>query len=187
MHALCLSCWPRVHAHRSKLLCALLWTCADCARRASVRRSSSSSLDGAGGGSGDGDDDSNNDGAPPLGVVLAANHAAIDAETDKAVRAHAARLGALVLLLADGNDGESTPSARTTLRDVCAAVTALRPAGAAMERLADRTLSLAGGERGREAFAAASTSGELGGGEGSRNSSADGHRGDLEREMGKAC
>ncbi|CAM9307938.1 unnamed protein product [Pylaiella littoralis] len=153
VHTLCLSCWPRVHAHASKLLCSLLWTCADCARRASVRRGSSSSRGGAGG-NGDGDD--TYDGAPPLGVELAANHAAIDAETDRAVRAHATRLGALVLLLAGGNGGggggggeRTTSSARATLREVCAAVATLRPAGAAMEQLADRTFLLER-ERGRE-------------------------------------
>ena len=142
MHALCVSCWPRVHAHASKLLCALLWTCGDCARRALVRKSA------AGGGSGGDDGEA---AALPLGVVLAANHAAIDASVDEAVRAHATRLGALVLLLAGGGgDGggdhhagentttsTTTSTARETLKEICSAVSALRPAGSAMERLAD--------------------------------------------------
>lgn len=150
VHALCLSCWPRVHAHASKLLCALLWTSGDCARRDFVRKSCSPTDRDRGGGGGEA-------AGLPLGVVLAANHAAIDASADEAVREHATRLGALVLLLAgdgdssggggsggDGGDGGGSirPSARATLREICSAVSALQPAGAAMEQLADRALLL---------------------------------------------
>lgn len=158
VHALCLSCWPRVHAHASKLLCALLWTCGDCTRRASVRKSCSSTDGGRGGGGGGAAT-----AALPLGVVLAANHAAIDASTDEAVREHATRLGALVLLLTDGSGGggggggglgegggKVISSARATLRDVCSAVSVLRPAGVAMEQLADRALLLGAASEGRE-------------------------------------
>lgn len=165
MHALCLSCWPRVHAHASKLLCALLWTCGDCARRASVRKSSD-------GGGEDGEEAAA--AALPLGVVLAANHTAIDASADEAVRAHATRLGALVLVLAGGGGdscGENTGSAaRATLREICSAVSALRAAGSAMERLADKALLL-GAPIGRGASAA--SGGGLEGGEGSTNGTAD--------------
>lgn len=84
-----------------------------------------------------------------MGVVLAANHEAIDASADEAVREHATRLGALVLLLAGdsgggggGGGGSANSSARATLREVCSAVSVLRPAGAAMEQLADRALLL---------------------------------------------
>ncbi|CAM9716898.1 unnamed protein product [Ectocarpus fasciculatus] len=180
VHALCLSCWPRVHAHASKLLCSLLWTCGDCARRASVRRlsSSSSSPSGAGGASAGPARPQ-----PSLGVVLAANAAAIDPSTDEAVRTYATRLGALVLVLAgDGNSGGGgggASAARTTLREICEAVSVLRPHGAAMEQLADGALSFEEGT-GREGGAA--VDGEDGGRE--RNSAAgDGGCGDSEVEQ----
>ncbi|CAB1096772.1 unnamed protein product [Ectocarpus sp. CCAP 1310/34] len=144
VRALCLSCWPRVHAHASKLLCSLLWTCGDCARRASVRTLSTSSSPGGGRAN-----DRPKRPQPSLGVALAANAAAIDPSTDEAVRTYATRLGALVLVLAgDGNGGGGGASAaRSTLREICAAVSVLRPHGAAMERLADGAFSWEGAGR----------------------------------------
>ncbi|CAM9429003.1 unnamed protein product [Ectocarpus sp. 13 AM-2016] len=136
VRALCLSCWPRVHAHASKLLCSLIWTCGDCARRASVRRLSSSSPQ-----------------QPSLGEVLAANAAAIDPSTDEAVQTYATRLGALVLVLAGDGNGGGASAARSTLREICAAVSVLRPHGAAMEQLADGAFSSEEGA-GREGAAA---------------------------------
>lgn len=148
VHALCLSCWPRAHAHASKLLCALLWTCGDCARRAAVRDGAEAAA------------------RLPLGVALAANHATIDAATDEAVRVHATGLGALVLVLAggggdsgDGGGGGGPSSARETLRQICAAVSPLRPAGSAMEQLADRVL-LSEGEDNAESAADVVAGGE---------------------------
>lgn len=52
------------------------------------------------------------------------------ASVDEAVRAHAIRIGALLLVLA-GNP------ARAALREMCSAVSALRLEGSAMEELAD--------------------------------------------------
>ncbi|CAM9687461.1 unnamed protein product [Ectocarpus sp. 6 AP-2014] len=175
VRALCLSCWPRVHAHASKLLCSLLWTCGDCTRRASVRRLSSSSSPG-GGRAKDGPARPQ----PSLGVVLAANSAAIDPLTDEAVRTYATRLGALVLVLAgDGNGGGGGASAaRSTLREICAAVSVLRPHGADMERLADGAFSLEEGA-GREG--AAAVDGEEGRMEGN-SPAGDGGCGDSEMD-----
>lgn len=112
LHTLCLSCWPRLHAHSSKLLCALLWACADCSRRASARELA-------------------DDGAASVGAAIACS--AIDASADESVREHATRLGALILVL-------TGDPARSTLQEVCAAVSVVRPVGCAMEKLADRPL-----------------------------------------------
>lgn len=126
LNALCLSCWPRVHAHASKILCALLWTCADCSRRASARKCSSEV------------------GATPLGVVVA-THSAISnvaASADETIHAHATGIGALLLLLAGD-------PARSVLREVCSAVSALRPEGSGMEQLADGVVEGQPSVRGR--------------------------------------
>lgn len=103
--------------------------------------------------------------------MLAANHAAVDPARDEAVRVHATRLGALVLVLvgdegreggkADGGGGGPN-SARKTLREICAAVTALRPAGSAMEQLADE--ALLSGRRKHQAGPAADAGVDGGGG-----------------------
>ncbi|CAM9703667.1 unnamed protein product [Ectocarpus sp. 8 AP-2014] len=173
VRALCLSCWPRVHAHASKLLCSLLWTCGDCARRASVRRLSSSSSPGGGRAS-----DGPARPQPSLGVVLASNAAAIDPSTDEAVRTYATRLGGLVLVLAGDGDGGGASAARSTLREICAAVSVLRPHGAAMERLADGAFSL---EEGAWREGAAAVDGEEGRMEGN-SPAGDGGCGDSEAE-----
>lgn len=117
LNALCLSCWPRIHAHASKLLCALLWTCGDCSRRAKERDASEAD-------------------AAPLGVdAIGSSYAGgtITAAMDENVLKHATRVGALVLLLG----GES---ARALLADICEAVEALRPAGVVMGEIADTAL-----------------------------------------------
>lgn len=114
VNTLCLSCWPRVHAHASKILCALLWACGDCSRRALARDSPDSS-----------------------GQFFVT----VSAPADETIRAHALRLGALILLLAGD-------SARLTLNKICAAVGALRPAGSTMEALAEKALKKGGAAEG---------------------------------------
>lgn len=60
----------------------------------------------------------------------------------------------MLVLAGDGNGGGGGASAaRSTLREICAAVSVLRPHGAAMERLADGAFSLEEGA-GREGAAA---------------------------------
>lgn len=121
LNALCVACWPRVHAHAAKILCALLWTCGDCLRRISNGTSGKQ------------------DGATPLGIALIDNRK-IDVSADEAVRDYSTRLGALVLLFA-GDAG------RSMLKEACDAVRVLQPVGLAMEELADGALEGGAGAR----------------------------------------
>lgn len=116
LHALCMSCWPRIHVHSAKILCALLWTCGDCSRRPTGARDPR---------------------------VIGEAESSLMSEANEWVALYATRLGALVLTLSEDLGSRTLReacSALSALRPASLAMQELADSVAVTSRLPEEVL-----------------------------------------------